>query len=153
MNYVKVILLEDVKGSGKKGQIINVSDGHARNFLIPKKLAAEATPAALKDWERQQKTAEHKRQDEIGQAQALAKRIEEVVIKIPMKVGENGKMFGSVANKEIAAALSSQTGIDIDRKKIVLDEPIKMAGLKKVQVKLYADISAQLSVEIVPEDK
>jgi len=153
MNYMKVILLEDVKGSGKKGQIINVSDGHAKNFLIPRKLAAEATTAALNEWERQNKTAERKRQDEVSQAHALAKRIEDVIIKIPMKVGENGKMFGSVSNKEIAAALSSQTGIDVDRKKIVLDEAIKMAGLKKVQVKVYADISAQLSVEIVPEDK
>jgi len=150
---MKVILLEDVKGSGKKGQIINVSDGHAKNFLIPKKLATEATTAAINDWEKQKKTAERKRQDEISQAQALGKRIEDVVVKIPMKVGENGKMFGSVSNKEIAAALSSQTGIDVDRKKIVLDEAIKMAGLKKVQVKLYADVSAQLSVEIVPEDK
>jgi len=150
---MKVILLQDVKGSGKKGQIVNVSDGHAKNFLIPKKLAAEATATTLKDWERDQKNAESKRQSEVAAAQALGKRIEEAIVKIPMKIGENGKMFGSVSNKEIAAAMSSQVGIDIDRKKIVLDEPIKMVGIKKVAVKLYADISAQLSVEIVPEDK
>ena len=149
---MKVVLLEDVKGSGKKGQIINVSDGHAKNFLIPRKLAVEATTAALNELEKQKKSAEHKRQGEISQAQALAKRVEESIVKISMKVGENGKMFGSVSNKEIAAAMSSQMGIDVDRKKIVLDEPIKMAGIKKVTVKLYADISAQLSVEIVPED-
>ena len=149
---MKVILLQDVKGSGKKGQIVNVSDGHAKNFLIPKKLAAEATPTALKNWEKEQKNAENKRQNEVGAAQALAKRIEDATVKIPMKVGENGKMFGSVSTKEIAAALSSQTGIDIDRKKIVLDEAIKVVGVKKVGVKLYADISAQLSVEIVAEE-
>jgi large subunit ribosomal protein L9 len=148
---MKVILLQDVKGSGKKGQIVNASDGHAKNFLIPKKLAAEATPTALKEWEREQKNAESKRQNEVSAAQALGKRIEEAIVKIPMKIGENGKMFGSVSNKEIAAAMSSQVGIDIDRKKIVLDEPIKLVGIKKVGVKLYADISAQLSVEIVPE--
>ena len=149
---MKVILLEDVKGSGKKGQIVNVSDGHAKNFLIPRKLAAEATDAALKDWERQQKNAEQKRQSEIAQAQTLGKRIEESMVKIPMKVGESGKMFGSVSNKEIAEAMASQLGISVDRKKIVLNEPIKMVGVTKVSVKLYADISAQLPVEIVPEE-
>ena len=149
---MKVILLEDVKGSGVKGQIINVSDGHAKNFLIPKKLAAEATKAALNDWEKQKKTAEHKRQSEVSSAQELAARIENALVKIPMKVGENGKMFGSVGAKEIAAALSSQAGIDVDRKKFVLDEPIKTLGLKKVPLKLYTDINAQLPVEIVAED-
>lgn len=148
---MKVILLEDVKGTGKKGQIINVSDGHAKNFLIPKKLAAEATPAALKEWEKQKKDAEKKRRGEIAAAQELGRKLENSPVKIPMKVGENGKMFGSVSTKEIAAAVSSQAGIDIDRKKIVLNDPIKTIGLHKVAVKLYADIAAQLSVEIVAE--
>jgi len=149
---MKVILLEDVKGTGTKGQLVNVSDGHAKNFLIPRKLAAEATSTALKDWETQKKTAEHKRQGEIGAAQELAKRMESIIVKIPMKVGGNGKLFGSVGSKEIAAAMSSQTGIDVDRKKIVLDEPIKTIGIKKVPVKLYANIAAQMSVEIVAEE-
>jgi len=149
---MKVILLQDVKGTGTKGQIINVSDGHAKNFLLPKKLAAEATKAALNEWEKEKKTAEHKRQSEVSTAQELASRIESAVVKIPMKVGENGKMFGSVGAKEIAAALSSQSGIDIDRKKVVLDEAIKQVGEKKVTVKLYADVSAKLTVEIVPEE-
>lgn len=148
---MKLILLEDVKGTGTKGQIVNVSDGHAKNYLIPRKLAAEATKAALNDWEKQKKTAEHKRQGEVATAQELAARIEKSVIKIPMKIGENGKMFGSVGGKEIAAALSSQTGIDIDRRKVILDDPIKTAGETIVPVKLYADITAQLTVEIVPE--
>ena len=149
---MKVILLQDVKGTGTKGQIVNASDGHAKNFLIPRKLAAEATPSALKDWERQQKNAEQKRQGEVTAAQQLSANIEAAKIKIPMKVGESGKMFGSVGAKEIAEALSSQANINIDRKKIVLDEPIKTIGTKKAAVKLYTDISAQLSVEIVAEE-
>jgi len=149
---MKVILLQDVKGTGTKGQIVNVSDGHGKNFLIPRKLAAEATPAALKDWEKQQKNAENKRQEEVTAAQQLAASIEAAAIKISMKVGESGKMFGSVGAKEIAEALSSQGGISIDRKKIVLDEPIKTIGTKTATVKLYTDISAKLSVEIVAEE-
>lgn len=149
---MKVILLDDVKGTGQKGQILNVSDGHAKNFLIPRKLAAEATKSALNDWEKQKKSAEYKRQGEIESAQELAARIEKTVVKIPMKVGEGGKMYGSVGSKEIAAAMSSQTGIDIDRKKIVLDESLKTLGERKVQVKLYAEITAQMTVEIVSEE-
>ena len=149
---MKVILLEDVKGSGKKGQVLDVSDGHAKNFLIPKKLAAEATKAALNDWEKQKKSVERKRQEEITAAQELSARIEKAVVKIPMKIGENGKMFGSVGAKEIAEAMSKQVGINIDRRKVVLDEPIKAIGTKKVPVKLYAEITTQVSVEITTEE-
>ena len=149
---MKVILLEDIKGTGTQGQIVNVSDGHARNFLIPRKLAVEATKAALNDWEKQKKSAERKRQGEIGAAQQLAQQIEQVTVKIPMKVGENGKLFGSVGSKEIAAAMSSQVNIEVDRKKIILDDPIKSIGMQKVPVKLYTDIVAQMSVEIVEEE-
>lgn len=149
---MKVILLEDVKGTGAKGKIVDVSDGHAKNYLIPRKLAAEATKAAMNEYNMQQKNAEKKRQGEVASAQELSARIENFTVKIPMKVGESGKMYGSVGSKEIAAAMSSQSGIDIDRKKIVLDEPIKNIGEKKVPVKLYADITAQLTVEIVPEE-
>ena len=149
---MKVILLEDVKGTGKKGQVLNVSDGHAKNFLLPKNLATEATKAALENWERQQKNMELKRQDEIDAAKKLAKQIEDSIVKIPVKVGESGKLFGSVSTKEIAAALSSQAGLEIDRKKIVLEDPIKAIGTVKVPVKLYAEIAAQLSVEIVGKE-
>lgn len=148
---MKVILIEDVKGSGKKGQVINVSDGHGKNFLIPKKLAVEATPEAISNWELQKKKAEQKRQGEVEAAQALGKKLENLAIKIPMKMGANGKMFGSVSTKEIAAAISSQGNIDIDKKKIVLSDPIKTAGVHKVAVKIYAEITAQISVEIVTE--
>jgi large subunit ribosomal protein L9 len=149
---MKVILLEDVKGAGAQGQVVNVSNGHARNFLIPQGLAAEATPTALRNWETQKKGIEKKRQEEVSAAQKLAAKIEAASVTIPMKVGDSGKMFGSVGAKEIAAALSSQAGIEIDRKKIVLDEPLKTTGIKKIPVKLYAEIAPQLSVEIVPEE-
>ena len=149
---MKVILLENVKGTGLKGQIVKVSDGHAKNFLIPNKLAAEATQATLNVWEKKKKTEEHKRQGEIAAVHVLAGQIEKARVKISMRVGENGKMFGSVGSKEIAEALSSQGGIDIDRKKIVLEEPIKTIGFKKVSVKLYSDITAQLSIEIAAEE-
>jgi len=148
---MKVILLEDVKGTGKKGQIVNASDGHARNFLIPRKLAAEATKTNMAELEKQQKTAERKRQEEVSAAQELARRIEAVNVKIPMKVGENGKMFGSVSNKEIAEALSKQGGIEIDKKKIVLPELIKTLGERKISIKLFAETNALLTLEIVAE--
>jgi len=148
---MKVILLQDVKGTGKKGQVVNASDGHAKNFLIPRKLAVEATNSNMSDLEKQQKTAERKRQEEVATAQDLAKRIEAVHVKIPMKVGENGKMFGSVSNKEIAEALSKQGGIDIDKKKIVLSEPIKTLGERKISIKLFAETLALLTLEIVAE--
>ena len=149
---MKVILLEDVKGTGAMGQVVNVSNGHAKNFLIPRNLAAEATPNAIKDWESRKKSADTKRQNEITEARELAAKIEAASVKIPMKVGEGGKMFGSVGAKEIAAALASQAGIDIDRKKFVLDDPIKVIGEKSVSVKVYAEIAANLSVEIVEEE-
>ncbi|MCL1997838.1 MAG: 50S ribosomal protein L9 [Turicibacter sp.] len=149
---MKVILLQDIKGTGKKGQIINVSDGHAKNFLLPRKLATEATDKALADWENQKKNAEHKRQEEIIAARELMAKIEEKSVEIPVKMGENGKMYGSIGAKEIAAALLSQTGIDIDRRKIVLDEPIKSAGEKKIPVKLYSEITAHIAVNIVSDE-
>jgi large subunit ribosomal protein L9 len=148
---MQVILLQDVKGTGKKGQIINVSDGHAKNFLIPKKLAAEATKTNVTELENKKKSAEKKRQSEVTAAQELGAKIEKAVVKIPMKVGEGGKMYGSVSTKEIAEALARQTGIEIDKKKIVLSEPVKSLGEKQVTIKLYAEISTQLTFEIVEE--
>jgi len=128
---VKVILLQDVKGSGKAGQVINVSDGHAKNMLLPRKLAVEATKAALADWEKQQKNIEKKRQNEVEAAQALGTRIENTTVKIPMKVGESGKMFGSVGAKEIAAAMASQAGIDIDRRRLYWTNQLKISAKRR----------------------
>ena len=146
---MKVILLEDVKGVGKKGQIINASDGHARNFLFPKKMAVEATKDEIAKLDAKNKSAEHKKQVEIENALNLKKELENKVIKIEVKKGESGKLFGSVTNKEISDALSAQEGLNIDKKKIVVTEPIKSVGQKQVDVKLYAEITAKITVEIV----
>lgn len=146
---MKVILLEDVKGVGKKGELINASDGHARNFLLPKKLAVEANAANLNELAQQKKSEENKRAKELEEAKTLAASIEEKDITIPVKIGENGKLFGSVTNKEIEAALAAQTGLSIDRKKISLLEPIKTVGEKKVAIKLHPKVSASLRVNIV----
>ncbi len=145
---MKVILLEDIKGVGKKGQMINASDGHARNYLLPKKLAVEATKSNLNELEAKQKSQANKQQKELEQAQKLEKDLQEKVVSIPVKTGDNGKLFGSVTNKEIAAALEEQTGLVIDKKKIVLPEVIKAIGLQTVEVKLHPQVTAKLKVEI-----
>lgn len=146
---MKLILLEDVKSIGKKGQLINASDGYAKNFLLPKKLAVEATKANINDIELKKKADNKRMQQEIDEAQALADKIKSKAVKVSVKTGENGKLFGSVTNKEIAIALEEQTGIKIDKKKIVLEEPVKMVGTKHLPVKIHAKVTAELTVEIV----
>ena len=146
---MKVILLEDIKGTGKKGQVIDASDGHARNFLLPRKLAVEATKANMAQLEAKQKKVDQKLQEEIEAAQALATKLRETNIKIPVKVGD-GKIYGSVSNKELAEGLQKQAGISIDRKKIVL-EPVKTLGEHKATVKLHAKVHVPLAFELVAE--
>jgi len=146
---MKVILLEDVKGTGKKGQTIEASDGHARNFLIPRKLAVEATKANMAQLEGQQKKVSQKLQQDIEEAQAIAAKIREVQIKIPVKVGEGGRMFGSISNKEIAEALQKQ-GISVDKKKIVVPA-IKTTGEHTANVKLHPQVNAPLKFETVAD--
>ena len=141
---MQVILLADVKGVGKKGQVINASDGHAKNFLLPRKLAVEANDANMKALQNKKKIEEQKRQSDIIAAGELKKQIEQAQVKIKVKTGENGKLFGSVTNKEIAAELESQANISIDRKKIILAEAIKTKGEHTAEIKLYTDISAKL---------
>ena len=145
---MKVILLEDIKGVGKKGQMINTSDGHARNFLIPRKLGVEATDANIKNMEQQKKNEEKKRQQELEEAQALKKSLETKNIKIAVKSGEGGRIFGSVTSKEIAQAFAEQTGVQIDRKKILLNDPIKTKGSHQVDLRLHPDVVAKLNIEI-----
>jgi len=146
---MKVILLEDVKGTGKKGQTIEASDGHARNFLIPRKLAVEATKANIAQLEGAQKKAAHKLQSDIAAAQVIEAKIREVQIKIPVKVGEGGRMFGSISNKEIAEALQKQ-GIVVDKKKIVV-QAIKTTGEHIATIKLHPQVSAPLKFEVVAD--
>lgn len=143
-----IILLQDVKALGKKGEIVKVSDGYARNFILPKKLGLEATKQNLYDLNTQ-KAAEAKKQKEIlEEAQALGKRIEELTIKLTIKAGEGGKTFGSVSTKEISAALKEQCNLDIDKKKLLLNDPIKHAGTYTVPVKLHPQVTSQLSVKV-----
>ena len=147
---MQVILLEDVKGVGKKGQIVNASDGHARNFLFPKKLAAEATKANLAQLEAQQKKVEHQHQQEVNAAQEIADKLKDVKVKIPVKVGAGGKMFGSISNKEVAEAIQSASGISVDKKKIVVPS-IKTTGEHTATLKLHPKVSVTLTFELVAD--
>lgn len=146
---MKVILLADIKGVGKKDQIIDAADGHARNFLFPKKLAIEATKDNVAKLDAQKNTVLRKQQKVTEDALALKKALEGKVIKITAKKGENGRLFGSVTNKEIAEALAQQENLQIDRKRIILDEVIKTTGQKQVEVKLHGDINARIIIEVV----
>ncbi|MBR1443576.1 MAG: 50S ribosomal protein L9 [Firmicutes bacterium] len=146
---MKVILLEDIKGVGKKDQIINANDGYAKNFLFPKNLAVEATKGNMTQLDRKKKNEEEKRQQELDDAKELAKQIAEKKVTLSVKTGDNGKLFGAVTNKEIGAALKEQAGIDIDKKKIVVKEAIKTIGEKEVDIKLHPKVTAKLKVNIV----
>ncbi|SEF98870.1 LSU ribosomal protein L9P [Caloramator fervidus] len=145
---MKVILQADIKGVGKKGDVINVSDGYARNYLFPKKLAVEANEANLKILEVQKAKEEKRKQEELQRAKEIAKKISEISVEVFVKAGENGKIFGSITSKDIAEALKKQHGIDIDKKKIELDEAIKMIGVYNVEIKVYPDVTAKLKVNI-----
>lgn len=145
---MQVVLLEDVKALGKKGQIVNVNDGYARNFILPKKLGVEATSKNLNDLKLQKANAERQAAEQLAAAKELAARIEALSVNLTMKAGEGGRAFGSVSGKEIAAAVSEQLGLDIDKKKMVLPEPIKTFGTHEVPVKLHKDVTAKLSVKV-----
>jgi large subunit ribosomal protein L9 len=147
---MQVILLQDVKGVGKKGEIVNASDGHALNFLLPRKLAAEATKTNLSQLDAQKKKAEHKLNQDIAAAQAISDKLKEAKIKIPVKVGDGGKMFGSISNKEVAEAVQSQAGIAIDKKKFNM-QAVKTLGEHSAQINLHAQVKATLTFELVSE--
>ncbi|MGN0362260.1 MAG: 50S ribosomal protein L9 [Bilifractor sp.] len=148
---MKVILLEDVKSLGKKGEIVNVSDGYARNLLLPKKKGLEATPANLNSLKLQNKHAEKLAEEALEAARTLKQEIEGKTIRMQIRTGEGGRVFGSISAKEIADAVKSQMGIDIDKKKISMEGPLKEIGTTKVDVKLHPKVSAKLSVEITEE--
>lgn len=148
---MKVILLKDVKGTGKKGDIINASDGHARNFLIPRGLAKEATEGSVKELEHQAASKQKKEQDKFDEAKALAAEIDKIEITFKTKAGEGGRLFGSITNKDVAEVLKSKHNLDIDKKKISLDQPIRNLGTTKVQIKVYPKIASTISVHVVEE--
>lgn len=148
---MKVILLEDVKSLGKRGQIVNVSDGYARNFVLPKKLGLEATSKNLNDLKLQKANEEKVAQQILDEAKELAKKVEAGKVEVKIKVGEGGRTFGSVSTKEIAVAVKEQMGYDIDKKKIQLKDAIKALGTHVVPVKLHQKVTAELKVIVTEE--
>ena len=145
---MKVILLEDVKALGKRGEIVNVSDGYARNMILPKKLGLEATPKNLNDLKLQKANEEKVAQENLEAARAFAKNLEDKEVILTLKVGEGGRTFGSVSTKEISDAIKSQLGKDIDKKKIVMKDSIKALGSFSVKVKLHPEVQAELAVKV-----
>ena len=145
---MEIVLLEAVKALGKKGQIVKVNDGYARNFILPKKLGGEATSKNLNDLKLQKANAAKVAAEQLAAAKELAEQIEKVSVTLKMKAGEGGKAFGSISGKEIAAAAADQLKLDIDKKKLVLPEPIKTFGNHEVPVKLHKDVTAKLTVKV-----
>jgi len=149
---MKVILLQDVKSLGKEGEIINVSDGYARNYIIPKKLGLEATTKNLNDLKLKKKYDARLAEGVLEDAKALAERLGKGQIELEMKVGEGERLFGSVSNKEIAEAARDQLGVKIDKKKILLKEVIKSLGTHTVPVKLHPQVTGELTVIVKAEE-
>ena len=144
---MKVVLLENVKGQGKKGEVINVSEGYARNFLFPKKLAKEATASALNDLKGQQEAFAYKKETELNEATQMKEKLRKLSVTVTAKAGANGKLFGSVTNKDIAEALIAQHHIKIDKRRFEMDD-IKQTGEYTVHIRLYPDIVGELKVII-----
>ncbi len=145
---MKVILLQDIKGTGKKGDIINASDGHARNYLIPKGLAVEANAGNINAKQNKDRKEEEEKQAILDEAKELKAKIDELELKIEAKLGSNGKLFGTITSKEIHDEMKKQFGIDIDKKKITLKNPIKAIGTFDVIIKLHQKVSAELTVKV-----
>ncbi|MDY5478954.1 MAG: 50S ribosomal protein L9 [Peptostreptococcus porci] len=145
---MKVILLKDVKGTGKKGEIKEVSDGYARNFLLKKKVAVEANNTNLKELDEKSKSKERKELIEYEEAVLLGKQMEDVNIEIYSKAGEGGRLFGSITSKEIAEQLKKQKNIDVDKRKILLDEPIRSLGSRFVEIKIHQKVTTKVRVDV-----
>ena len=146
---MQVVLLEDVKSLGKKGQIVNVNDGYARNFILKKNLGVEATAKNLNDLKLQKANAEKIAAEQLAAAKELAEKLEGMSVTLSMKAREGGTTFGSVSGKEIAAAAKEQLNLEIDKKKLVLPEAIKTFGTHEVPVKLHKDVTGKLTVKVV----
>ena len=145
---MQVILTCDVKGQGKKDQIVEASDGYARNYLIPRKLAKEATAEALNSIERAKSADKHREDVKRAEAEAKARELKGKVIQLSVRGGENGKLYGAVTNDQIAAALKEQHGVEVDKRKLELEEPVKMAGQTTVTLKLMAGISTRMLLNV-----
>lgn len=144
-----VILLKDVKGTGKAGDVVKVKDGYARNKLIPGGFAKEATDGNVKNLEKQKELMAKKHLEDIAAAEKLKEKLESVEIEIKSKAGDGDRLFGSITNIDIAEAVKAQLGVEIDRKKMQLDAPIKVLGTHAAEVKLYADVAAKLNLKVV----
>lgn len=145
---MKIILLKDVKGTGKKGEVKEVSDGYARNFLIKKGVAVEASQTNMKELDEKEKSKERKALIEYEEAVLLGKQMEEINIQIEVKAGEGGRLFGSITSKEIAEQLKKQKNLDIDKRKILMDEPIRTLGSTFVEIKLHQKVTTKIRVDV-----
>ena len=145
---MKVILIEDVKSLGKKGQLVEVNDGYARNFILAKKLGLEATPKNLNDLKLKKANDEKVAKEIYEEAKAFGERLKEMEVNVSIKTGEGGKIFGSVSSKEIAEAAKAQLGIELDKKKMVLPSPIKTLGTTLVPIKLHPKVTSELKVNV-----
>ncbi|MCR5147284.1 MAG: 50S ribosomal protein L9 [Clostridia bacterium] len=146
---MKVILLDNIKGVGKKDEVINASDGYARNFLFPKKLAVEANAENMGKLKNKQASVQHKKDVEKEKAEEIANKLKDITLTIKVKAGENGRIFGGVTSKEISENLKQQYKIEIDKKKIVLNEAIKNLGVFNVSIKLFEGIVGNLKINVV----
>ena len=146
---MKVILTQDIKGVGKKDEVINANDGYARNFLLPRKLAVEANAQNMSLLQGRKDSANFKKEQEKESALNIQEKLSKIVLKIKVKAGENGKIFGSITSKEIATELKNQCALEIDKKKILLKDSIKEIGIFNIEIKLYGGIIGKLKVHII----
>lgn len=148
---MKVILKQDIKGVGKKDQVINAADGYARNFLFPKNLAVPADQGNMNNLKAKNESIAFRKEEDLKEAKEIAEKLKKITVKISVKAGENGRLFGAVTAKEISETLKKDFGIDVDKKKVLLSESIKVAGVTKVELKLNEGVMASVSVMIIPK--
>lgn len=148
---MKVILKQDIKGVGKKDQVINAADGYARNFLFPKNLAVPADTGNMNNLKAKNESVEYRKGEDLKEAKKIAEKMKTITVKISVKAGENGRLFGAVTAKEIAEALKKDFGIEVDKKKVLLQESIKVAGATKVDIKLNEGVVASVQVMVTPK--
>lgn len=147
---MKVILKQDIKGVGKKDQVINAADGYARNFLLPKGLAIPADTGNMNNLKAKNESKEYRKGEDLKEAKAIAEKMKSLTLKLTVKAGDNGKLFGAVTSKEISEALKTQFDIVVDKKKVLLSESIKEAGCRKVDIKLNEGVIGTITVMITP---
>ncbi len=150
---MKVVLLKDVKNIGKRDEILNVSDGYARNFLFPQKLAAEATPGMLKEIEKKRAAQDAREAERLAEARKLADSLKGKVIELPIKCGDKGRLYGSVTTAEVAERLEKQHGAAVDKRKIELGDPIREVGDRNITIRLYTGVNTTMILRVVPLQK